>query len=373
MIIKFQGLNVEKKKVDSFEINNCLTFQNKTENINSFKNFYLTFDSIYYYSTSFQIVFQLDFSSKLFKKFDLPEEFQILSLSCDSNYLWILQQNKVSNKLELSKISGNTLIDRITLLDNFDNKNWNNLQLISTDINTYVFENDSNGLKLKYNIKSCNSENSNTDTEIKLNESSTCSFPLNKTLLSDRVEHFASGKEHILFLTRKLYSIGIGLKGQLGNGKIENIFDKPFMLDDLGDLRLIDCGGWHSGAFNSNGNCFLWGWNSSGQIGTCDKNDQDSVFVAYPNKLKIYDDFGDENKNLKFRNLSLGSRHSALISQDNNLYTFGWNKYNQLFQSDIYQEKDETQTIEEPTIVDEYENRVRDVKCGTWFTLILLD
>lgn len=104
----------------------------------------------------------------------------------------------------------------------------------------------------------------------------------------------------------------------------------------------------------------MWGWNSSNQLGI---QETDSAFVTIPTKINIVNEF--TNETAKFKKVSLGTRHSALVDSNDNLFTFGWNKYNQLFQD----ENDEPE-FEEPTKVLQFERKIKDVKCGCWFTIL---
>jgi alpha-tubulin suppressor-like RCC1 family protein len=93
----------------------------------------------------------------------------------------------------------------------------------------YIFDNSQeNGLKCIYELKSQSDlTKKDYENEKKLNENAVSSLPLNKLLVNERIIQFAKGKEHILMLTeqtRKIFSFGIGLKGQLGHGVIENLF-----------------------------------------------------------------------------------------------------------------------------------------------------
>jgi alpha-tubulin suppressor-like RCC1 family protein len=147
----------------------------------------------------------------------------------------------------------------------------------------------------------------------------------------------------------------------LGHGKIENCYTPKQITGLNKKIIFVDCGGWHSAAIDEENNVYLWGWNSSNQLGLV--QEINSVFVSIPTILIILNEF--TNRTLKFKKLSLGSRHSVLVDLDNNLFTFGWNKYNQLFQ-----DENEELEFEEPTKVFEFEKKVKDIKCGCWFTIL---
>lgn len=62
----------------------------------------------------------------------------------------------------------------------------------------------------------------------------------------------------------------------------------------------------------------------------------------------------------------MGARHSALVDTNNNIYTFGWNKYNQLFQQDDQTDSD----FLEPEILLQFKKDVKNIKCGSWYSLV---
>ena len=183
----------------------------------------------------------------------------------------------------------------------------------------------------------------------------------------------------MLFLTtsNKLYSFGIGTKGQLGIGKIENRYELTVIKppDNVTPVKIAS-GGWHSGFLDQNSDCYVWGWNLNGQVSVEDESQNDSVFVVTPTKLVVLDELS--GKDVKFTSISLGSRHSALVDLNGNLYTFGWNKYGQLFvdRDESINEEDEMFNFDRPVKIEseEFEDKkVKRVKCGCWLTAISFD
>jgi alpha-tubulin suppressor-like RCC1 family protein len=78
--------------------------------------------------------------------------------------------------------------------------------------------------------------------------------------------------------------------------------------------------------------------------------------------------------------LSLGARHSAIIDINNNCYTFGWNKYLQLYHSKETTNNNDNNIIENNEIIDSpvrltmfNDEKTDDILCGPWFTLIYLN
>ncbi len=156
--------------------------------------------------------------------------------------------------------------------------------------------------------------------------------------------------------------------GQLGHGKIENSYE-PKLIEELNDKQIAQIAtgnmGWHSSAIDIEGNCFVWGWNACGQLGLEDNTNK--VFITKPTRLALTKSYFTSEE-VRFKEVSLGSRHSAFIDVENNLYTCGWNKYEQLVQENINQFDDVN--IEEPCKVEKFEKKTQSVKCGSWFTAI---
>jgi hypothetical protein len=180
------------------------------------------------------------------------------------------------------------------------------------------------------------------------------------------------------------------------------VLHEPVLIECLRDQVILSIGscigsglGWHSACLNDNGECYVWGWNSHGQLGV-DFNELNSAFGVKPIKLNIFNDFG---KSVKFKKISLGSNHSCLIDYENYLYSFGWNKYSQLFldeeinkrwkpdskknfkeeemrevesNDEIDDESEEIKCLEQGDEPEKFtEFKVLDVKCGFWSTLVL--
>ncbi|XP_039293756.1 PH, RCC1 and FYVE domains-containing protein 1 isoform X2 [Nilaparvata lugens] len=87
------------------------------------------------------------------------------------------------------------------------------------------------------------------------------------------VSAVACGKEHALILTTDstVYSWGTGSRGQLGHGSVDDE-SHPRELAALCGLRVIAvaAGGWHSCCITEQRDLYAWGWNASGQLGFAD-------------------------------------------------------------------------------------------------------
>jgi hypothetical protein len=389
MKIRFKGLNVSLGKKDEFE------FEHPNQTSTDLDELYFTFESVYFISklTKIPYILDMEHEPKLFKKLLFTDANQLLSVCTNTNFLWCLMLNTSTSILELLKYASHQHIETFHIPNV---QAQAHLVLIATDVNVYLFEN-SGEFKCVYElIKRSDLDKKRLEKEFNLNEDSISSMPLNEILLNERIEQFSPGKEHILMLaskTKNVYSFGIGTKSQLGTSNIENSFE-PILIECLRDQTILSIGSglsWHAACLNDNGECYVWGWNSHGQLGV-DFNELNSAFGVTPIKLNIFDDFG---RSVKFKKISLGSNHSCLIDSENYLYSFGWNKYSQLFldeeinkrlkssknledeeegesDDEIDDESEEVKCLEQ---VDEPEKftefKVLDVKCGFWSTLVL--
>ncbi len=194
----FSGLNLIKKKKDrfSFETNFDLNFN----------QIYFTFDNIYIIKDK---IFKFEHENKEFNELNIKFE-KILSACSNTNFFYILLLNE--DKLNLIQVSGSLIVKEICL-DHL--KATENLLVIASDINLYIFENG-NDVKCKFIL--INSENIDAqliEQEKQLNENSLSSLPLEEVILNEKINQTSTGKEHCLLLTitGKVYSFGLGTKG----------------------------------------------------------------------------------------------------------------------------------------------------------------
>jgi len=84
-----------------------------------------------------------------------------------------------------------------------------------------------------------------------------------------KVTDIQCGKEHCLLLTEhgQVYSWGGGSRGQLGHGVLSNE-EKPRLVSALDGMKIkkIAAGGWHSAVLSQFDDLYMFGWNESGQL-----------------------------------------------------------------------------------------------------------
>lgn len=144
------------------------------------------------------------------------------------------------------------------------------------------------------------------------------------------------------------------------------IIDEPTEIEALSGIKIvkISAGGWHSLALSEFGDVYAWGWNDSGQLGikeTADKENLNSY--SLPTLVDIIDESGIV-VNINVKDLACGSKHSAILLDDNSVWTSGNNKYGQLGLS-----------LKEHTFAHHFKkccsfSFAHEIMCGQWSTVV---
>ncbi|KAL6487855.1 hypothetical protein MHYP_G00044810 [Metynnis hypsauchen] len=136
-----------------------------------------------------------------------------------------------------------------------------------------------------------------------------------KKLCEHRISQVMCGNQHCIALSKdgQLFTWGQNSSGQLGLGKGEPSSLSPQPLKSLGGIPLaqISAGGDHSFALSLSGAVFGWGRNSAGQLGLNDEQDR-----AVPCHIKFL-------RSQKVVYISCGEEHTAALTKDGGLFTFG--------------------------------------------------
>ncbi|KAF5269297.1 hypothetical protein FQR65_LT02598 [Abscondita terminalis] len=130
----------------------------------------------------------------------------------------------------------------------------------------------------------------------------------------DEVQSIACGEHHTIALKADgtVLTWGDNKYGQLGlsldvpNSLVPNVV----LVDD--SLKEVKAGWTHSAALTKNGEVYIWGRNSYGQLGS-PKGD-----ISKPEKLT-------QLKDIEL--LSLGSEHCLALNKEGQLYSWGWNEH----------------------------------------------
>ncbi|XP_008577801.1 PREDICTED: X-linked retinitis pigmentosa GTPase regulator [Galeopterus variegatus] len=155
---------------------------------------------------------------------------------------------------------------------------------------------------------------SNNWGQLGLGSKSTVSKPTCvKALKPEKVKFAACGRNHTLVSTEegKVYASGGNNEGQLGLGDTEerNTFHLIQFFTSQHKIKQLSAGSNTSAALTEDGDLFMWGDNSEGQIGL-----RNITNVCVPHQVTI-------GKPISW--ISCGYYHSAFVTMDGELYTFG--------------------------------------------------
>ncbi|XP_063773158.1 probable E3 ubiquitin-protein ligase HERC6 isoform X2 [Pseudophryne corroboree] len=205
-----------------------------------------------------------------------------------------------------------------------------------------------------------------------------------------------------------VFTWGEGTHGQLGSGQFPQQTPSPRRITGLSDIKIIQisCGHYHTIALSEDSNVFSWGKNDVGQLGLGNQiadhaSPQLVKFLkGVPlvqvtaggsqsfalSKLGIVFGWGKNNagqlgfesdpqkgvfrpkavSSLRFLSvvyISCGDEHTAVLSKDGTVYTFGDGSYGQLGDSSVAH-------TSVPQKIEEYEGQISQVACGSYHTLL---
>ncbi|CAI8619167.1 unnamed protein product [Vicia faba] len=140
-----------------------------------------------------------------------------------------------------------------------------------------------------------------------------------------KIKQIACGDCHCLAVTMesKVLSWGRNQNGELGLGTTEDSLVPQKILAFEGiRIKMVAAGAEHSVAITEDGDLYGWGWGRYGNLGLGDTNNR-----LIPEKVNIDGD--------KIGMVSCGWRHTISVSSTGGLYTHGWSKYGQLGHGDF--------------------------------------
>lgn len=131
------------------------------------------------------------------------------------------------------------------------------------------------------------------------------------------------GESHTLALNDKgqVFSWGLGSDGQLGLNNFEECVRVPRNIKSLSDVQIaqVACGYWHSHALSRGGQIFSWGQNRYGQLGL-GLNGQS---ISTPQIIQSL-------QGIPFAQISAGGAHSFALTLSGAVFGWGRNKFGQL-------------------------------------------
>uniref|UniRef100_A0ABM5FY53 X-linked retinitis pigmentosa GTPase regulator isoform X1 n=2 Tax=Pogona vitticeps TaxID=103695 RepID=A0ABM5FY53_9SAUR len=179
-----------------------------------------------------------------------------------------------------------------------------------------------------------------------------------KALKPEKVKLAACGRNHTLIYTEQgnVYAAGGNNEGQLGLGDTEErtTFHLISFFTNRQKIKQLAAGSYTSAALTEDGQLFMWGDNSEGQIGLADEAN-----VCVPHQV-------DVGKPVTW--ISCGYYHSALVTRDGMLYTFGEPEDGKLGLS-----PEQLTNNRVPQFVSGISGRVSKVACGGGHTVALAE
>lgn len=178
-----------------------------------------------------------------------------------------------------------------------------------------------------------------------------------KALGSLAVAQVSCGSQHSIVLTQdgQVFTWGLDSRGQLGLGKGMPETTCPQQVRSVSDLPLVQvaAGGEQSFGLSVSGSVFSWGSNSCGQLGLGDTTDRHTPTLVYYLNMK------------RSCHISCGQTHTAVLTKDGAVFTFGSGRHGQLGHNSF---RDEVR----PRLVAElWGSKVTAVACGREHTVVL--
>ena len=169
-----------------------------------------------------------------------------------------------------------------------------------------------------------------------------------------KITHLATGKNHTLALSDKgeVWAWGANTAGQLGQGNL-NSLSKPARVLINTAIRAIAAGDTHSLAIDTNGRLYAWGSNNLGQLGSI-MSSKLVGFSARPVRVQL---------GFKLRQVDAGMHYTIALSDQGELYAWGWNGMGQLGESTVHSTNQATKISDL--------KRVREISAGAFHALAL--
>ncbi|CAM9628382.1 unnamed protein product [Bubo scandiacus] len=179
-----------------------------------------------------------------------------------------------------------------------------------------------------------------------------------KALKPEKTKLAVCGRNHTLVYTEKgnVYAAGGNSEGQLGLGDTEErtTFNLIKFFTNQHKIKQLAAGSYTSAAVTEDGQLFVWGDNSEGQIGLADE-----TYVSVPCEVDV---------GKPVSSVSCGYYHSALITGDGELYTFGEPENGKL---GLLPEQLKNNRVPQPVLG--IMEKVNKVACGGEHTVVLTE
>ncbi|KAL4238144.1 hypothetical protein ACF0H5_002856 [Mactra antiquata] len=142
----------------------------------------------------------------------------------------------------------------------------------------------------------------------------------NLLTLKIKVTSIACGMQHTIALTQQgLYGWGASKYGQVGLGT-RHTYTRPMPLEEMSKINCIavDCGQYHSVALTEDANVYSWGWGVHGQLGHGDTEE-----MLIPKLVSSL-------TNMSIVKVATGYCHTLALNSQGEVYSFGCGFFGQL-------------------------------------------
>ena len=203
-----------------------------------------------------------------------------------------------------------------------------------------------------------------------------------------KIKQISCGSVHNLALSDdgKIFSWGAAMGGQLGHEEkyfmkssigFKNYYlSKPTIISVLSDKNIIinkiSCGEAHSIALSNNGNVYSWGYGSNGQLGLGFCEESFDLGKGLAKSRKLL----PEKINISgIKNIQCGKTFTMFINSENKLLACGNNDINQLgFNHEKNYNKRKCHDFVFPTLIDSFSTfEVKKISCGEGHCLAIIN
>eukprot|EP01084_Bolivina_argentea_P272019 463036_1 len=152
----------------------------------------------------------------------------------------------------------------------------------------------------------------------------------------------------------------IPYSGRIGHHLLKYVFRATKL--NMRDITQIECGYLHSLVLNNSGYCYCFGNNYCGQLGIGPTETENTEGQTYELKLN----------NMKIKSVFCGNKHSLVLNENNELFSFGCNDHNESYPQ-INDEKIYTPRWISKQIIGTNEiSNIIDVLAGLCWTILVV-
>jgi len=169
-------------------------------------------------------------------------------------------------------------------------------------------------------------------------------------------------------------AFGCNDDGQLGRGEKRRLTGPiddvsaahfPQQIEEIYalDIAAVSCGSRHTMVLTTKGEVYSWGWGSMGQLGHGDLKSSN-----FPRKIEFFEKHG-----LVVDYISCGGCHSAAVTKDGTVYTWGEAHWGQLGLPKEFSDLHQSLPAKCPVLQDGSEEKIVKISCGGAHTAALTD